>query len=370
MAATCGLYPAMWPDAVGALLHYGRPDGISTSTLFALTRARTVGYNPLTVTAAGVRCGGSTLETEAYRPTFTMIVDCHTHVWESPEQLGKGVGLWDGRGRGRSVSLPRAGVSDHLLAAKPVDKSIVLALKSNYLKAEIPNNFVAGYVRQHADRLVGFAAVDPTRPREAIAELRRAHDQLGMKGVTVWPAAQDFHPSSTSAMRVFGEAARLRMPIVFHQDVQALPASKMEFARPYLLDDVAREFPELKIVITQIGYPWVEETLVLLSKHANVFAEIGGLLHHPWQAYHALISAHQLNVMDALLFGSNYPVNLPAVCIENLYSINQFSHGTNLPNIPREQLRQIVERDSLQLLGIESNSRPAPRAPDSLIRED
>src|SRR5205823_6012955 len=177
-------------------------------------------------------------------------------------------------------------------------------------------------------------------------------------------------PTSTVAMRVYSEAARLRLPIIFHQNAQSARESKLEFARPYLLDEVAREFPELKIVITQLGYPWVDETLALLAKHANVFAEISGLLQHPWPAYNALVAAHQMGVVDALLFGSNFPFTSPAACIENLYSINHFVHGTNLPNIPREQLRQIVERNTLDLLGIESEPLQAARSPETAIQHD
>jgi hypothetical protein len=48
--------------------------------------------------------------------------------------------------------------------------------------------------------------------------------------------------------------------------------------------------------------------------------------------------------------------------------VNQFCHGTNLPNIPREQLRQIVERDALELLGIDCEPpRQSNRAADSVI---
>ncbi len=262
---------------------------------------------------------------------------------------------------------PKAAASDHLAATKPVDKTFVLAFKSHYLKADVPNDYVAGYVRKHADRLIGFAAVDPSRPQEAITDLRRAHGELGMKGVTVWPAAQDFHPASTSAMRVYAEASRLRVPVMFHQNVLASPVSKMEFARPYLLDEVAREFPDLKIIISQLGYPWIDETIVLLGKHRSVFADISGLLHHPWQAYNALLAAYHAGVMDGLLFGSNFPYTSPAVCIESLYSIHQFCHGTNLPTIPREQLRQIVERNTLELLGIESSKPPPSREPDTTV---
>lgn len=297
-----------------------------------------------------------------------MIIDCHTHVWESVEQLGQGTGLWDARGRGgRWSPPPKAALEDHLAASHPVDKVFVLGLKSHYLKAEIPNTYVAGYVRRHSDRLIGFAGVDPSRPQEAIQELRRANDELGMQGATVWPAGQDFHPASSAAMRVYDQACRLGMPIMFHLDVQASPSNKMEFARPFLLDEVAREFPTLKIVISQLGYPWIDETIVLLSKHPNVFADISGLLQYPWRAYNALIAAFQAGVMDALLFGSNFPFTSAAACIESLYSINHFCHGTNLPNIPREQLRRVVERNTLELLGIESRNAPAVRERDTAV---
>jgi predicted TIM-barrel fold metal-dependent hydrolase len=67
-------------------------------------------------------------------------------------------------------------------------------------------------------------------------------------------------------------------------------------------------------------------------------------------------------VIDKLLFGSDFPYQWPTASIEALYSVNQFTHGSNLQPIPREQLRGIVERDTLALLGIEvppvTNAKP------------
>ncbi|MBI4579143.1 MAG: amidohydrolase [Planctomycetes bacterium] len=296
-----------------------------------------------------------------------MIIDCHTHIWESVEQLGRGTGLWNTQVRGGApLVLRKANPETHLAAAKPVDKTFVLAFQSHYLDAHIPNEYVARYVKRHPGRLIGFASVDPSRPHEAIDELRRACE-MGLKGVSIWPAAQDFHPVCSAAMRVYTEIQRLRMPVLFHQDVRASSASKMEFARPYLLDEVAREFPDLKMVVTQFGYPWTHETIALLGKHENVFADVSGIVQQPWHAYNALVLASQAGVMDALLFGSNFPYSTAAESIEALYSINQFCHGTNLPTIPREQLRRIVERDSLKLLGIDMDDIPVVREPETTV---
>ena len=56
--------------------------------------------------------------------------------------------------------------------------------------------------------------------------------------------------------------------------------------------------------------------------------------------------------MDKLLFGSGFPHDSAAHGIEELYGIAHMIRETNLPTIPREQLRGIVERDALGLLGI------------------
>jgi predicted TIM-barrel fold metal-dependent hydrolase len=137
-----------------------------------------------------------------------------------------------------------------------------------------------------------------------------------------------------------------------------------------LLDEIAREFAELRIIIAHLGYPWVNETLVLLAKHAHVFSDISWLLHQPWQAYQALTWASQYGVTDKLLFGSGFPYTSAAHCIEALYSINHLVQGTNLPTIPREQLRGIVERDALDLLGIETANGNGRREPARQLLDD
>ncbi len=308
-----------------------------------------------------------------------MIVDCCTYTWEMSAKLGRGAspvcrhpeglvlephadpGGTETGGTGVcGAGVAGTGIGEHLEAARPVDTSIVLGFKSDYLDAEISNDEVAAYVRAHPDKLIGFAGIDPAHPKEAIAELKRAKAELGMRGVAVAPAAQDVHPTNSQAMVVYGEIADAGLPVLFHTGLQITAWTKLEYARPVLLDEVARELPQLKMVIAHMGYPWASETIVLLAKHANVFAEISGLLRQPWQAYQALLSAHQYGVTHKLLFGSGFPENSPSDCIEALYSINHMVHGTNMPVIPRESLRGIVERDALGLLGIAPPRTAAP----------
>lgn len=290
-----------------------------------------------------------------------MIVDCHTHIWQSPDQLGRlDMGTprpWrNAPRRAPSAStgwrgVPAADPDHHWAESRSVDKSIVLGFKSRYLQAEIPNSYVADYVGRFPQKLIGFAGIDPTE-RGAVKEVGVARKEMHLLGLTVSPANQDFHPTDSRAMDVYAEAERLGMPILFHPSGQFTLQSKLEFGRPYLLDEVARTFPNLRIVIAQLGQPWVEETICMLGKHEHVYADVSGMLSRGWQAYNALVLAHQHGVIDKLLFGSDFPYTSAPACIEGLYSINQIAQGTNLPVVPREALRGIVERDTLALLGL------------------
>lgn len=283
-----------------------------------------------------------------------MSTDCYTFTWDAPGDVAVAA-----IGENHRPRLPDwakqplgASASRLLTAAEPVDMTVILGFKSHYLGIEIPNDRIAELVNKHSDRLVGFAGVDPSSPREALSELQRARSELGLKGLAIAPAAQDFHPTNTHAMRLYAEAAERGMPILFHSGITITSATKLEYAQPVLLDEVARELPTLKMVIAHMGHPWTHETVVLLAKHPNVYAEISWILNEPWQAHQALLHAHQFGVMDKLLFGSGFPVSTASRCIETLYGLNHLVHGTNLPTIPRESLRGIVERDALALLGI------------------
>lgn len=217
--------------------------------------------------------------------------------------------------------------------------------------------------------MIGFAGADPT-DEQATERLAEDVERLRLRGVSVSPAAAGFHPADTRAMQLYELADSLALPVVFHSGPSWAPASVMDYAHPRHLDEVARSLPGLKLILARMGYPWLDEALVLLSKHPNVFADVGGLLRMPSQAYRALSAASEFGVIDKLLFGSGFPFATATQCIETLYQINVLPHGTNLPGIPREQLRGIVERDALKLLGIRDAAPPPPPAPEDMLDQE
>lgn len=293
-----------------------------------------------------------------------MIVDVHTHVWDSPDQMGPGTA------RRLSMTMDELDVSPMAYdeAMEPVTHSFILGFHSRYLDASVPHEVVADHVARNPKKYMGFAGIDPM-DREFIDSLNKAQD-LGLVGVMVSPGAQGFHPSHTRAMRMYDECQQRGLPVMVHPGTHLDTATIMEYSRPHLYDAVGREFPDLRLVLAQVGHPWAEQSLWLIGKHANFYADLSDLTQRPWQLYNVLLLAQQQNVTDHLLLGSDFPFSNPHDAIMTIYSVNHHTQGTQLPTIPREDLRQIVERDVLSCLGLSqadretaplfTQSRPAP----------
>ena len=276
-----------------------------------------------------------------------MIIDCHTHIWPDRASLA---GVQGFSCLGGDDSRP-AQPEHHLAAAEPAYSSFVLGFVSRHLRTEIPNSFIRNYVTGHVHRLISFAGVDPTDPG-ASQQLERLHEQ-GFSGITLSPACQAVHPADTRAMKVYKSAAELNMPIYFLNGMALPGGAWLEFAQPAMLDEVARAYPELPMVISHLGYPWVEQTIALLAKHPRVYADVAGLTPRPWLAYRSLTLAYESGVIEKLLFASDFPCHTVKSAVEALYNLNKITLNSVLPAVPRECLRGIVERNSLELLGLE-----------------
>ncbi|MEE9405007.1 MAG: amidohydrolase family protein [Algisphaera sp.] len=285
-----------------------------------------------------------------------MIVDLHTRVWASIDDFGASVAQASRRHRSAPWASETATADVHAQAMGPVAYAAVLGFESGLLGAAIDAESVAAAVATSPSKNVGFVGIDPMLGG-AVEKLEAAL-AMGLVGVTLSPAAAGFHPADTRAMALFEACVEHKVPVLVDSSAALCSEARMEFARPYLFDEVARAFPTLKLVLGGFGRPWIEEGVAMMFKHPNVYADVSGLVRHSWQLYNALVHAYQAGVMNQVLFGSGFPFCSPEEAIKTLYSVNAISQGTPLPGVPRDQLRIVVERDTLAELGI---ARPDPK---------
>jgi len=290
-----------------------------------------------------------------------MIIDLETQVWNNPADLGL-----DGTERAGDQDVEPwymldASVDAHDKSMRCVSTAVVLGFRSEHLGLHIPAETVASFVNKAPHRRIGFVGIDPLHGNP-LDELDRAVS-LGLSGVVVAPDVQNFHPTHSRAMRLYERCQQYGVPVIMKRINRMVTRGVLDYGRPLALDEVARSFPDLRIVVGQMGYPWIDETLVLVGKHRHVHADLAGIVSRPWMLYNALLSAFELGVMDKILFASDFPFETPERAIERIYSLNAYSHGTNLPAIPRQHLRGIVERDSLACLGLSSPGGNGPVEP-------
>ena len=259
-----------------------------------------------------------------------MIVDCHTHVRLQSE----------------------ADASEHLAATEAVDACVVLAAPDDARDAA--NKALAEYVDQHRDKMVGFAVLDPTRDRIDEKSLTSLVEKLKLRGFVLYCCSCGFHPAHSRAMRFYEAAQEMASPLFFHNSSHVLKGpAVLDYAQPFLLDEVARTFPRLNFVIGNMGVPFVEQTLSMVSKHENVYADLTIRPGKVWQTYNIVVAAHERGVMDKLVFGSGFPSAKASECIETLLGFNMLLADTKLPTVPRGSIRNVIERNSLELLGVE-----------------
>ncbi len=280
-----------------------------------------------------------------------MIVDVHTHVWECPCHIGEAF-IADARvTAGDGYKDIHVDLDRHWEAMQPVDHAIVLGFRARHVGVLVPNEYVAEYVGKHPEKLIGFASVDPQDP-DAVEQLDDAIQRLKLRGLKMGPIYQNVAPTDSRFRRIMKRCEELQIPVLIHQGTTFCANVSLEIAQPILLQPLALEFPKLRMVIAHMGHPWIDETMVLIRKNRNFFADISALYYRPWQFYNALISAKEYGVLDRLLFGSDYPFTTPQSSMDALRKVNDMAAGTNLPRIPENALEALIQRDSLDLLGL------------------
>jgi hypothetical protein len=280
--------------------------------------------------------------------TVRPLVDWHSHVW-LPEHLGP---EWGPELDSHYTHVPshHGTPAEHRAAMERsgVTHSVVLALRSRHLSLDVPNEFVAEYVATDPGRLVGIASVDPN-DADAPARLRYAVRDLGLRGVKLAPPYQDFHPHSDEAYAVYRAADECGAVLIFHQGAVSHRRGVLDHAQPVLLDRVARDFPELRIIVAHMGQPWPHEVVPLLRKHPNMYADLSARCTRPYQLKGILLAALDYGVQHKLLFGSDFPTFDPGEHARALLSVNEGADGRE---VPADVLDAIVHSRPLSLLGL------------------
>lgn len=175
----------------------------------------------------------------------------------------------------------------------------------------VPYELVADLAQSHPGRILAQAGVDPREIAQGVAKLEHAVRDLGFVGAHSYPHWFGLAPDDRAYYPFYAKCVELDVPIQV-QVGKAWQTRKRNLGHPDSIDQIAVDFPDLKLIGIHIGYPWEREMIAVAAKHPNVY--IGADGHHPadWSGELLDYLRHSWRdpMMDGagkVLWGTNYP---------------------------------------------------------------
>lgn len=227
------------------------------------------------------------------------------------------------------------------LTENSVDYGVVLAELSPVTTGICTNEYVREFCRNQ-DKLIPFANINPylTERGSTAAECRRLLTEEGFRGIKLYPTYNYFYPNDRLVYPIYAVAEELGVPVMVHTGSSIFKGARLKYGDPLYLDDVAVDFPALKLVMVHSGRGlWYNTAFFLARLHENVYMEVAGL---PPQKLLGYFPELERNA-DKIIFGSDWPgvVSIKA----NIDIIN------SLP-IKAETKEKILGGNAARLLGI------------------
>jgi predicted TIM-barrel fold metal-dependent hydrolase len=280
-----------------------------------------------------------------------MIVDVHSHAWLFPEHFGADFVAQAKRAKaGGEVDLT-VRYEDYRRQATDDTRTIVFGGKARLSGLWVDDRYVAQYVADHVDTLIGFLSVDPTQ-KGWQRELEFGHRELGLRGIKLLPMYAGFRPDDARLDPLWAYASQHQLPVLLHTGTTFISQAPLECTLPRHLDPVAARYPDVKIIMAHLGHPYEGECIVVARKHPHVYADISALHYRPFQLYQSLMLVQEYGIWDKVLFGTDYPFTTVRATIDGLRALNHLVEGTALPRLDTQPLEAMIHRDSLKLLGI------------------
>ena len=224
----------------------------------------------------------------------------------------------------------RDGVSieDYLLKMDDagIERSLLIGVRGGDLNVrgsfEVPYAYVQTACEAHPTRFSGLAGIDPTRGMQGLKELEVAVKEHGFVGAHWYPHWFSMPPNAAQIYPYYAKCCELDIPIMMqvgqnlvYNRERRLPS----VARPILLDQVAIDFPDLRIIGIHIGIPWTDEMIAMCWKHENVFTAGDAYAPRYWPEQYV----HYANTIGRhkVMFGTDWPVISPERAVQEVKNL-------------------------------------------------
>jgi len=239
-----------------------------------------------------------------------------------------------------------------------IDKVVLLALDmTKTWKCKISNERIAEFVGKYPDRIIGIASVAPIDEnnrfnKKCLKEFENAVTKYGFRGLKLAPSYNQYSPDRKEIYPLYQKAVDVGAPFLYFHCGIGIQRSTFRDSDPILLQDILDDFPELKVIVAHLGFPWREVTLAMMRKYPNLLTDISALCRRTTILTWSLVMAKEYSVLDRVLFGTDYPgVCRPPkefvhLCKEG---INKIAEKAGWPTFSTEEINGILGENARRI---------------------
>jgi predicted TIM-barrel fold metal-dependent hydrolase len=280
-------------------------------------------------------------------------IDVHTHVEMSqsghdslPDEL-RDAALK--HFRGEMVRPTAAEVADHYRERKMM--AVVFTVDSESVTGQkpVPNDEVIEGARENDDVLIPFASIDPHRGSDGVEEAKRLIAEGGVRGFKFHPNLQGFFPNDRMAYPLYEVIQEAGLPALFHTGHSGIGSGlpggggiRLKYSNPMYVDDVAVDFPDMRIVLAHPSFPWQDEAISIAMHKPEVYIDLSG-----WSPKYfppQLVRYANSVLRNQVLFGTDYPLIQPERWLADFEQLD----------IKDEVRPLILKENAVRLLGLGS----------------
>lgn len=247
--------------------------------------------------------------------TPAKIIDIHIHIqpwW----QLKPAILERMSKGKSNFEALMRLMKDPSALIGLMDEGGIARVGLINYVSPDLmgfdasSNDFSAEYQSHAPDRFIAFGSVHPRFTKDADAEMHRLIHDLGIRAIKIHPPHQLFYPNEyLNGMKnleiVYRRCEEWSIPVMVHTGTSFFSGARIKYGDPIHLDDLAVDFPKLKIIMAHGGRPlWMDTAFYLLRRHPNLLMDISSI---PPRKLLTDYFPRLEDVEDKVLFGTDWP---------------------------------------------------------------
>ncbi len=188
------------------------------------------------------------------------------------------------------------------LKSHHIEKAVILPEISPITTGVVPNEYVLDFCRGN-ELFIPFCTINPHLATHPPREFKKSIE-TGARGLKLYPSYNHFFPNETRLYPLYALAEECQIPVLVHTGSSIFKGSKIKYADPIHLDEVAADFPELRLLMAHSGRGfWYEKAFFLSRLHPNLYLEVSGL---PPQNLLAYFPDLEKNI-DKFVYGSDWP---------------------------------------------------------------